>query len=276
MSAWTRKALPHRTSSRAIRIAVRSASSAGSASATCVPAPNRPAPQRREWLPTCQRACAMHRRRAGHRRSPDVRRSAPRFRRLIRSVGFDRGCRPSVQLGAIGLELRLAGHRADRRMPNAYIRTRSEPDLIDQFGLDQLVTRPGQSPALSAGRGQTATRTAAALDVRFLLVEADRCVLRWSCNVAGTLMSPPSGRDVCAALTAQHATLGQFPHDLLGEKRVTSGPLGDRLGPIRQPRSLAPSSYQPGLKLRIAQRRKRYRLCTVHPRPALPPSRGDR
>ena len=36
-------------------------------------------------------------------------------------------------------------------------------------------------------------------------------------------------RDVGAALPVQHTALGQFAHDLLGEKRITGGPLGDRL-----------------------------------------------
>ena len=31
------------------------------------------------------------------------------------------------------------------------------------------------------------------------------------------------------ALPAQHATLGQFAHDFLGEERITGGPVGDRL-----------------------------------------------
>jgi len=36
-------------------------------------------------------------------------------------------------------------------------------------------------------------------------------------------------RNVCARLAAQHTALGQVAHHLLGEKRVTGGPLGDLL-----------------------------------------------
>ena len=36
-------------------------------------------------------------------------------------------------------------------------------------------------------------------------------------------------RHVCARLPLQHAALGQIAHDLLGEERITGGPVGDRL-----------------------------------------------
>ena len=52
---------------------------------------------------------------------------------------FDRGGRPPVQLSAIGFELRLVGDRANQRVVEDIVRLASEADLIDEFGLDQLV-----------------------------------------------------------------------------------------------------------------------------------------
>ena len=46
-------------------------------------------------------------------------------------------------------------------------------------------------------------------------------------------------RHVCARLPAQHTTLGQFAHDLLGEKRITGGPARRSSGPARRPRGPA-------------------------------------
>ena len=46
-----------------------------------------------------------------------------------------------------------------------------------------------------------------------------------ACSVAGTLTSAASAVDMYApALAVQHATLGQFAHDLLGEKRSYQRP----------------------------------------------------
>ena len=72
-------------------------------------------------------------------------------------------------------------------------------------------------------------------------------------------------RNVAAALPVQHTALGQFAHDLLGEERITGGPLGDRLaqpadGGVR-PEQLRNQCH----RLRITKRRKGYRLRTVHP-----------
>ena len=65
-------------------------------------------------------------------------------------------------------------------------------------------------------------------------------------------------------LSAQHAALGQFAHDLLGEERITGGPIGDRLA---QPANGWVRAEQLGdqcCSLRIAQRRKGNGLSTVH------------
>ena len=73
--SWARKALPHNVVRGAIRMATRCGSSAGNASASfrarsqlsCAAAC-------RGWSPTLRRACANRRRRAHHRRPPNVRR----------------------------------------------------------------------------------------------------------------------------------------------------------------------------------------------------------
>ena len=57
----------------------------------------------------------------------------------LRMALLDRGGQPPVQLAAIGFELGFVGHRADQRMPECVFSTRSEPDLINQFGFHQLV-----------------------------------------------------------------------------------------------------------------------------------------
>ena len=72
------------------------------------------------------------------------------------------------------------------------------------------------------------------------------------------------GRQVSTALSAQHTTLGQFAHDLLGEERITCCPLGD---PVGQPtdRGVRPEQLRDQCcSLRITQRRKGYRLGTRH------------
>jgi hypothetical protein len=50
-----------------------------------------------------------------------------------------------------------------------------------------------------------------------------------ACNVAGTLTSATSPIDTYAPGSPRSTPLGQFTHDLLGEERITGGPLGDRL-----------------------------------------------
>ena len=63
-----------------------------------------------------------------------------------------------------------------------------------------------------------------------------------ACKVAGTLTSAASAVDKYAPrLSAQHTTLGQFAHDLLGEERITGGPLGD-LWPSLPTEGSGPSS----------------------------------
>ena len=80
--AWTRHAVPHNMVRGAIRIAARSGSSAGSASATWRARSqlSRAAPMSR-LVAQAPRACASRRRRADHRRPPDARRSGRRSRR---------------------------------------------------------------------------------------------------------------------------------------------------------------------------------------------------
>ena len=54
-----------------------------------------------------------------------------------------------------------------------------------------------------------------------------------ACNVAGTLTSATSAVEMYAPVCpTQHTTLGEFAHDLLGEERITGGPLGDRLAQL--------------------------------------------
>ena len=120
--------------------------------------------------------------------------------------------------------------------------------------------------------------TAAALKVR-LAAGSSRSMraAMVACKVAGTLTSAASAVDTYAPrLPAQHATLGQFAHDLLGEKRITGGPLGDRLAQ-RANRGVRPEQLgDQCCGLRIAQRRKGDGLSTVHPAQRARDTRGGR
>ena len=131
---WTRKALPHNMVRGAMRMAARSASSAGNASAIFGRAPSSVAPRRcRGWLPTLPRACARCRQCAGHRWPPDVRRSAPPsppprpghpIRWRLRCAGAARPDR---------IQLRFVGHGADQRMVEHVLGLSGESDLIDDL-----------------------------------------------------------------------------------------------------------------------------------------------
>ena len=75
---------------------------------------------------------------------------------------------------------------------------------------------------------------------------------------------------------AQHTALGQFAHDLLGEKRVTGGPLGDRVAQ-RANRGVRPEQLgDQCCGFRITQRRKGDGLSTVPPGSTRPDIRGGR
>ena len=55
---------------------------------------------------------------------------------LVDRIGnslLDRGSEIAVPLGAIGLQLRLVGHRPDQGMTEREFGARGEPHLIDQF-----------------------------------------------------------------------------------------------------------------------------------------------
>ena len=139
-SAWTRQSVAHSTVRGAMRIAVRSGWSSGSASAT--------------WRARSQltRAAAISRlldQRAGAHvpveaacRSPAASKcsaisAAFSSSRPVTAL-FDRGGHPPVQFGAVGLELSLVGHRTDQRMVKHILGLPGERDLIDELGRQQV------------------------------------------------------------------------------------------------------------------------------------------
>ena len=65
----------------------------------------------------------------------DQRRILVNRRRVTR---FDCGRHPTVHLGAIRLELRFVGDRANQRMVEHILRLSGEPDLIDELGRHQV------------------------------------------------------------------------------------------------------------------------------------------
>ena len=156
MSAWTRNALPHSRARGAMRIAVRPASSAGSASATRR-ARSQLSSRRarcRGWPPTPRRACASRRRRAGPRRPPDARRSGRHSRppRPGHAASIAAASAP-VQLSAIGLELSLVGDRANQRVVEHILGLPGKLDLIDELGRHQVVNDRFNAQPVRAGPG---------------------------------------------------------------------------------------------------------------------------
>ena len=263
-----------------MRIAVRSGSLAGSASATRRARSQliRAARISRLLDQAPARMCQAY----AARRSPAASRcSAIRAAFSPTESGsrcFDGGGEPPVQLGAIRLELRLVGDRANQRMVEHILGLSGEPDLIDelgrhQVGNDRFDAQLGQQVEAEP-RPDDRRRAQRAFRFRVEPIDArgDGRLQRGR----HTHLSNLCGRHVCAALPAQHTTLGQFAHDLLGEKRITGGPLGDRLA---QPanRGVRPEQLRNQCcRLRITQRRKGYGLCTVHPRQCAFDTRGGR
>ena len=98
--------------------------------------------------------------------------------------------------------------------------------------------------------------TAAALKVRFASGSSRSMrAATVACRVAGTFTSATL-RPICIRpLSAQYTTLGQVAHDLLGEERITGGPVGDS-GPMRQPRGPPRAAPKQRCRLRITQRHK--------------------
>ena len=85
-----------------------------------------------------------------------------------------------------------------------------------------------------------------------------------------TDLSNLGGRLVCARLPFQHTAFGQLAHHLLGEERITGGPLGDRVAQCLN-RGVRPEQLRDQCRgFWITQRRKGDGLSTMHPRSALP------
>ena len=151
-----------------------------------------------------------------------------------------------VQLGAIRFELRFVGHGADQRMVEHVVGLSGESDLVDELAATKSSTT-GSTPRVSSRSWLNREPiTAAALKVR--LAAGSRRSMRAAmvaCKVAGTLTSASlGGRVVGARLPLQHTPLGQVAHDLLGEKRVPGGPLGDHGGPAPPTEGSDPSSSE--------------------------------
>ena len=143
-----------------MRIAVRSGSSAGSASATRR-ARSQLSPRRRDVAVGRPRSGAHVPAVSGVQITGGLQMLGDQRGVLVgrvRVTFFDRGGHPPVQLGAIGFELRFVGHRADQRMVEHILGLPGEPDLIDELGRRPSRQRPVRRPARSAGRGRTASR----------------------------------------------------------------------------------------------------------------------
>ena len=142
---------------------------------------------------------------------------------------LDRGGQAPVPLGAIGFELRFVGHRADQRMVEGVLGARGEPHLIDQLRGEQLVEH-----RIDAQRGEQLRPEAGADHRRRVQRPLGRGGEAVDARLDGRLHGGrharprrhPRDRGSCR-LTGEHPALGQLAHHLLGEKRVTSGPLGD-------------------------------------------------
>ncbi len=98
-----------------------------------------------------------------------------------------------------------------------------------------------------------------------------------ACNVAGhTDVSHVRAAGVSAAVALEHTPLGEFAHDLLGEERITGGPLGDRLAQACNGGVRTEQLRDQCRSLRITQRCKGYGLSTGHPAQRALDIRGGR
>ena len=183
MSHGLARRSPHSMVRGAMRMAARSGSSAGSASAI--------------WRARSQlsRAAAMSRLVAhvagahvpavgGVQITGGLQMLGDQRRVLVGRVRvalFDRGGQPPMQLGAIGFELGFVGHRADQRVVEHILGPRGEPDLIDQLGRRPSRRRRDQCPARSAAQGRTASRSPPRRSAcAWPSGRAGRCARRWS------------------------------------------------------------------------------------------------
>ena len=174
-----------------------------------------------------------------------------------------------MQLGAIGLELRFVGHRANQRMVEHILGLPGEPDLIDEFGRDQVV-----NDRFDAQRGQQVEaepradhrrRAQRAFGFRVEPIDArgDGRLQRGG----HTHLSSLCRRHVCAAAprAARHAR----PDRARSPRRKTDyrRPCSTIVWPSCADRGVRPEQLgDQCCGLRIAQRRKGDRLRTVHPR----------
>ncbi len=192
---------------------------------------------------------------------------------------FDRGRQPPVHLGSIGLELCLVGHRANQRVVEHILGLSGEPDLINELGRQQIGDDRFDRPAPSVGRGRTASRSPPLRSRCAWPAGRDgRCARRWwpaawqarspqqplppTCMRPRCPRSTPrsaSSRTISSAKNGLPAALSAIVSAQPADRRVRPEQLGDQC-----------------CGLRITQRRKGYRLRTVHPRQRTVDTRGGR
>src|SRR6185295_5847014 len=138
--AWTRQAIPHNMVRGAMRMAARCGSSAGSASAIVWA---RSQLSRAAAMARFGPRCGTHVPAVGGVQIPGglqmFGNQGSVFVARFRLMAFDRGSQPPMQPSTIRLQLRLVGHRTNQWMVEHILGLSGEPDLVDQFGLDQLV-----------------------------------------------------------------------------------------------------------------------------------------
>ena len=216
------------------------------------PAPNWPTPPRcRGWPPTPRRACASRTRRADRLRPPGARRSGRHSRRPSPGSRCSiAAATPPVQLGAIGLELRLVGHRTNQRMVEHILGLAGEPDLIDELGRHQVVNdrfdaQHGQQ-VQAEPRADHRRRAQRAFRLR---VEADRCARRWS-PATWQAHSPQQPLPSTCMRRAPRAAHHARPVRARSPRRKTDyrRPSRRSSGPARQPRGPARAAPRPVLR----------------------------
>ncbi len=181
---------------------------------------------------------------------------------------LDRGGQAPVPLGAIGFQLRFIGDRANQRVAEGVLGARGKPHLIDQLSLEQLIEhridpqcdkqfRPEAGADHRRRVQRPPGRGGQPVDARL-----DGGLYRGRHAHLGDIRTT----DIATALSDEHAALHQLSHHLLGEERVSGGPVGDDRRQLGHRRIRTQQLIQQRHGVRICQRGKRYCLGAVHPR----------
>ena len=156
-------------------------------------------------------------------------------RRRIRIAGLDHRGKAAMPFGAIGLQLRFVGDRADQGMMERIFRRRGEPHLIDQLRPQQVIEgRLDFQRVRRSGRNRNPI-TAAALTCAWPRVEpVDACADGGLHRAGHGDFGYVGSTDIIPTLAVEHPPLGQLAHHFLREERIPGDSGRYRRGQIRR------------------------------------------